>query len=482
MDRLKQYFQSNALVAEEYQAYPLRFSNPVPPALKGTLFRNGNGRFVHQGVRYDHLFDGDGMITSFSFRDGVVHYSNRHVQTREFQEENRAGKMLYRSFGTNLPGGFMRNFMKVRFKNASNTSIAWHGGRLLSLWEGGLPHEIDPATLETRGRFDYQGQLLNSFSPLDKLIFPELAFSAHYKIHPDTGVLHNFGTVAGTKQRLVHYAVAPDGQQVDISVTDMPKVFFTHDFILTESGRKVFFFTPVKFGLWRMFTGVVPPIASMDVERQKPIEILLFDADNQIRQKFYTDFGFIFHYTNGYDLPDGRVVVDGYMMDDFPDAESNKRLFEGDDAAAPAGLLTRFVLDPRIGKLERQELTPNPGELPTIHPDLTGKPYRYVWSLSKPAGADYHLLDAIQKTDVDNGDYLIREYHPCLPGEPVFIPVPGATAEDEGWVIFLLFDPEVRETCLCINDGKTLEEITRARLPHNIPLGFHGKFVKQMFP
>src|SRR6056297_1034353 len=102
MQRLKDYFTLNKEVQNEYQDLELEFDAPLPVDLNGTLFRNGNGRFVHQGVRYDHLFDGDGMLTKFTFREGKAFYRNRYVQTREFQEEEAAGKMLYRSFGTNL--------------------------------------------------------------------------------------------------------------------------------------------------------------------------------------------------------------------------------------------------------------------------------------------------------------------------------------------------------------------------------------------
>ncbi|KAK1306650.1 hypothetical protein QJS10_CPA10g00924 [Acorus calamus] len=39
-------------------------------------------------------------------------------------------------------------------KNVANTSVLCWGGRLLCMWEGGDPYEIDPRTLATRGRFD----------------------------------------------------------------------------------------------------------------------------------------------------------------------------------------------------------------------------------------------------------------------------------------------------------------------------------------
>lgn len=481
MQRLIDYFSSNKEVTQEFQNYELRFDAPLPIELRGTLFRNGNGRFEHQGIRYDHLFDGDGMVTKFTFKDGKAYYSNRYVQTKEFKEEEAEGKMLYRSFGTNMPGGFWVNAFKTQFKNASNTSVIWHGGRLLSLWEGGWPHELDPFTLETKGRFHYGGYLKNSFSKLDARIFPELAFSAHPKVHPDTGNLHNFGLVPGLKNRLVQYKIDESGKPLGSWVKHLPALSFTHDFILTATGKRIFFFTPVKFGLFDMFLGLKPPVASIQVEREKPIKILVLDPVQGQEYTFSTDFGFIFHFTNGYERTDGQVVVDGFMMPDFPGAEVNKRLFDGDDSATPAGALYRFRLNIKTGEINRQRISSYPGELPTCHPAKTGKKYRYIWSLGLPRAAPYNLLDGIQKIDVEKGRAQLKNLHPHLPGEPLFIPKPGASGEDEGYLAVLLFNTLEKTTWLNILDAANLKEIAKARLPHNIPLGFHGKFVNQLF-
>ena len=127
---LKTFLEATACVKEEYLDHSLELvEGALPPELQGTLFRNGNGRFVHQGVTYDHFFDGDGMITRFVFRDGQVHYSNRYVRTREFVDEERRGKMRYRSFGTNIPGGWPANALKMQFKNASGGYIEHYGAR-----------------------------------------------------------------------------------------------------------------------------------------------------------------------------------------------------------------------------------------------------------------------------------------------------------------------------------------------------------------
>lgn len=52
-----------------------------------------------------------------------------------------------------LKGGKMVGNTKV-MKNVANTSVVKWGGRLLCLWEGGEPYEIESRTLETLGKVD----------------------------------------------------------------------------------------------------------------------------------------------------------------------------------------------------------------------------------------------------------------------------------------------------------------------------------------
>ncbi len=476
MQILESFFAANRCVTREYDGIELEVAGEIPAGIKGTLFRNGNGRFVHQGVRYDHLFDGDGMVTAFAFdgRGGVT-YRNRYVRTREFVAEEEAGRMLYRSFGTNLPGGFARNFLKMQFKNAANTSVVWHGGRLLALWEGGWPHEIDPQTLATRSRFSYDGVLENKFSWLDQRITPELPFSAHPKEHPATGLLYNFGTAAGTQQRLVLYQVQPDGEAAITHAIPMEALSFTHDFVLTEGGRQVFFLTPVAFDIWKAFLGLAPPVAVIRQNKQQAVRILVVDGDKI--ERYETDFCFAFHFTNGFETDAHTIVADALVMADFPGADATRDFLDGDDAGTPVAHLMRFTIDRKTGAVTRERLSDHAAELPATHPDRTGRPYRYAWTVGAPPDAPHQLLTGINKIDTHERRTQYLDLFPSLPGEPLFVPRPGAAAEDDGWLLTLIFETEKTETQLRIYEAATLREVARAKLPHNIPLGFHGQFV-----
>ncbi|GGF21797.1 carotenoid oxygenase family protein [Hymenobacter cavernae] len=482
---LHDYIVANRCVTTEYDDVALELvEGALPPELVGTLLRNGNGRFEHHGVKYDHLFDGDGMVARFRFDGRQVHYRNRYVRTAEFVAEEAAERMLYRSFGTNLPGGIRTNFLKTKFKNTANTSLVQHGGHLLALWEGGLPHRLDPDTLDTLGRFDYEGVLRNPFSWLDRLITPEMPFSAHPKVHPDTGVLHNFGTVAGAQHRLALYEVSPAGEARLAHALPMPEATFAHDFVLTRSGHQIFFLTPVAFDVLRAITGLTSPAASIRVNRTQPTQIVVVDPTGAVH-RLETDFGFTFHFINGYQDADGTLVADALLLGDYPDSPSIKAYLAGnlpDDQ--PQATFVRFRLDLGSGTVTRQSLSRYEGELPEIHPARVGQPYRYTWAIGRPPESPSPLLDHLIKLDVQTGQARHAYESGTLCSEPVVVPrltSNGAASprEDDAYLVYLRFAAPTRTTDLIVADAADLRTLARLRLPHNIPLGFHGLWQEQ---
>lgn len=472
---LSAYLAANRRTSPEHddELLPL-LEGALPPDLIGTLLRNGNGHFEQHGVAYEHLFDGDGMVARFVFDGHGVRYRNRYVRTREFVAEEQAGRMLYRSFGTNLPGGLRANFGKMQFKNTANTSLVQHGGHLLALWEGGLPHALAPDSLATLGRFDYGGVLRNPFSWLDRRITPEMPFSAHPKVHPTTGVLHNFGTVAGTTHRLVLYEVSPAGQARLAHVLPMPEATFAHDFILTASGHQIFFLTPVAFDVLRAFSGLTSPAASIKVDRTQATQVVVVDPAGAVH-RLSTDFCFVFHFVNGYQDTDGTLVADALLLDDYPDTLSIKAYLQGhlpDDARQAR--FTRFRLDLATGRVTQQPLSDCEGELPEVNPAYAGQPYRYAWSIGRPPGHSLPLLDHLLKLDVQTGAVRTAYQPHTLCSEPVIIPRQPGGAEDDAYLTYLRYDAPTNTTDLLVADAATLAPLARLRLPHNIPLGFHG--------
>eukprot|EP00878_Enallax_costatus_P035826 GHUV01040057.1.p1 GENE.GHUV01040057.1~~GHUV01040057.1.p1 ORF type:complete len:367 (+),score=91.51 GHUV01040057.1:124-1101(+) len=146
----------------------------IPEELSGTYFRNGPGMQVNNPRYKRHTFDGDGMVLSFGFNEGQVWFKNKYVRTKGFLDEQAAGRPVHRTAFTRgaADGGMLFNPFDFQLKNVANTGVLHWGGKLLALYESGLPHELDPATLDTLGETDLNGQLVT----------PVLA--AHYRVMP----------------------------------------------------------------------------------------------------------------------------------------------------------------------------------------------------------------------------------------------------------------------------------------------------------
>src|SRR5215470_4481842 len=206
-------------LAEEYSYRLDDIEGAVPARLRGTLFRNGSGRNALGGKWFAHWFDGDGMIVAVRFDDQGIHFQNRYVLTRNYRDETRAGRILYRGFGKMVAGGVLANALRP-LANVSNTSVVIEYGRLLSLWEGGPPMALDPENLRTLGMETFNGAVS--------------AFSAHPKIDPDTGELFNFGIDYGARSTLTPYRLNK-GIVTHLPVVDLPYPVMNHDFALIRS-------------------------------------------------------------------------------------------------------------------------------------------------------------------------------------------------------------------------------------------------------
>ena len=466
------YLRSNETVRDEVDTLLHVAEGALPSGLRGVLYRNGPGKMEVYGTRYRHPFDGDGMVTRFAFDGESVRYRNRFVHTMEYDAEARAAKMLYRSFGTNLPGGLRRNFLRMHFKNAANTSVVLWAGKLLALWEGGLPHLLDPVTLETHGRYDFDGRLRNRSGLLSRVMTPELPFSAHPKLDLDTGELINFGTLMGATNRLVTYRVRPDGTMVAPSFTPLAALSFVHDFVLTRN-YLAFFVSSVSFRIAATLAGVATPVGSLSATEDAPATLLLLPRDGRAPIHVPVRPGFVFHFANGYEDAAGRVVLDGMRMDTLPEASLVEALLDGREVNVPPARPTRYIVDPDRKTASERELSSGMAELPTIDPRHAGRDYRHFWAIAGQPDQTHPFYQRIVHFD-HAGSAIARDFAPDLPGEPVFVPTSPDAPEGEGFVLSLVYRVHAHRSDLYVLRASDLGPVCRLELPHHVPGGFHG--------
>ena len=131
---------------EEHDYWIDEVEGELPADLRGIFFSNGPGRQKIGGTPYGHWFDGDGMLSRFTFTGDTVYFRNRYVRTPKYVQETAARAIVCRGFGTQISGGFFKNVGKMP-ANPANTNTIVHGGHLLALNEGGKPFALKPDSL-----------------------------------------------------------------------------------------------------------------------------------------------------------------------------------------------------------------------------------------------------------------------------------------------------------------------------------------------
>ncbi len=455
----------------------------LPAELQGVLYRNGPGRLERGGQWVHHPFDGDGMITALRLQGGTAQLSNRFVRTEGWLAEEKAGKVLFRGvFGSQKPGGVLANAFDLRLKNIANTGVVRLGDDLLALWEAAEPHALDPDSLETRG-----------LCRLDGVLKPGDAFSAHPRFDPGhhgSKRMVTFGVKTGPRStlRLMEFAVEDEpetgikaGQLLSERRDSFNGFAFLHDFAITPNWavflQNAINFNPLPFVMGRK--GAAQCLESKAGGQAKfwlvPRESGTFAG--QPPKIIDAPEGFVFHHLNAWEEGD-EVVIDSIYYTDFPSIGPDVDFRQVDFELIPEGLLERCRINPTKGTIQSQRLSGRCCEFAMVNPAQVGLEARYAWMAVAEREQGNDPLQAIKKLDLKSGARHIWSAAPRgFVSEPVMVARPGATSEDDGWVLCLVWNGARCASDLVILNADDLSEQAVLELPLAVPHGLHGSWV-----
>lgn len=468
---------ARAATEHDYTVSNAEIKGKLPETLRGTFFRMGPGRYEVGNDAFGHAFDGDGMVHSVTFTDQGVKYINRYVRTPKYLKETQANGIVYRSLGHNAPGGWRKNIGKSP-ANCANTNVMWHGGHLLALWEGGRPYELDPATLDTLGEFDYGGRL-NQLNP----------FSAHGKVDPRTGDYYNFGMGFGPRGVGVYlYRIDPRGCLDKKGFFKTGMFSFLHDFALTEH-YAVFFVSPLHTANpVKALLGLETYMEAMTFEPQKPTRIYVVSLKTfEVVRTFETE-GFIpVHFSNSWEEGNELVV----HVTHFTDWEAITRMLSKPARYAPGhdfsindkSALWQYRLNLATGKL-RHEALPGHDNIEFMQWDYrrTGVKSRITYANAILPYEGSTVFNGIQRQDHKTGKYTIHDFGAgTLISEAVFAPREKTASEEDGYLLTAVYRAATHTTDIVVLDAKSLEELALVPLRTHIPLGFHCGYTARAF-
>ena len=421
---------------------PLPIDGSIPPDLEGMLLRNGPNPAVPPDPARYHWFSGDGMVHAVELRDGqAVSYRNRWVRTRK----------LAAAMGTAPPRGPIEPL-----NGPANTHVIAHGGRILALVESGFAHRLSPE-LATLCIEDFDGMLT---SPM----------TAHPHADPETGALAFFGYDLFGPPYLRYHELDRLGSLVHTTEVEIPRPTMQHDFGVTAS-RVAFLDLPVVFDFDLATEGVELPFR-WDPEAGARIGVL--GRGGRCRRAV------------GGPRPLLRVPR-GQRLRRRPRGGARRVPLREDlrhrrgraprlDAARPATVAGRRRRRAGGDHGPRRPLR----RVPRVDDHLAGRPYRYGYctEIVREAGTD--RFAGLVRYDMVRDEAVHHEFgEGRAAGEAVFVRAPDGRADDEGWVLAVVYDAARGASDLVILDATSFAGPPEAvvHLPARVPFGFHGSWV-----
>lgn len=445
----------------EYSFESLRVEGMIPQDLAGTLYRVGPGQFDAFGKKLPHWFDGDGAIAAIRILDGKASGAAKMIQTKGAQKEKKAGELFLSSYGISAKSWFNR--LTMAFRNAANTSLFVWNNQLFALWEAGLPTEISTHDLSTLGETRLHGTLNRTFS-------------AHPHFVPSRNAHYNFGIHYGPNPKIELFELREDGHAKTLGSVPFPGTAFVHDFIATDH-YLVFIAAPIFVDAMGLLFKGIPTSNAMHWQEKAGTHLIIVPIDNpKAHWKLHSHAFLDVHFFNGFERGD-ELVIDGISYSDMSTIDGLKSYTEGKTPTATPGAVTRKVIHLKEKTLRFEKIVDLFCEFPQVSPEVFARDYSwgYVLSQKTQAGPDY--FTAISKINMKTKQYQTIDFgHGYYPSEPLFVSKKGGIAEDDGYILTLVYDSVLHQSYVVVLDAKAFssEPLAKIYLTDFFPLTFHG--------
>jgi carotenoid cleavage dioxygenase-like enzyme len=454
-------------LTEERAVDALPVEGTVPDWLEGTLVRNGPAQFEVGDDRYNHWFDGQAMLRAFRIEGGRVGYRNRFLETKTRRESLEKGKISRAEFGTDPCRSIFQRIHSV-FDPTLTDNASIHvdrlAGRVVALTETPLPVAFDPETLETAGVVPYT----------DDLEAPATTAHPHSEVGTDRTLTYcvDFG-----RQCRYHVCAIDPGtsRRRVLATLDVDAPSYMHSFGMTERYAVLSEWPLVVRPLDLLLSGE-PFIENYEWTPGRGTRFRIVRlSDGEEVAACEAEPAFAFHHVNAFERGD-EIVCD---VAAYPDPQIIDDLYLDrlrDPARHPTRAhLRRYRLPLGGGAASSERRVDANLELPRIDDRVEGRRYRVAYGIG--THKEDSFADRLVKADVEAGTAATWEEDGLHPGEPVYVPRPGGSGEDEGVVLSVVLDVEAERSLLLVLDAESFDERARAAVPHALPFDFHGTFL-----
>jgi carotenoid cleavage dioxygenase-like enzyme len=452
----------------EVDVHDCETTGSIPKGLDGALYRMHLDWLYPPANLDETILAADGYISAFRLKDGRAHYKGRYVQTERYRRQMEAGRQLYgyyRNPYTDDPS--VRNIAHPGARTTANTTPVILAGKLYATKEDGLPYEIDPVTLTTKGQQSFGAQ------------WDSETFTAHPKVDPLTGETFAYGYEAkGLCSRDVfvccfdrHGRITRQWRFQAPHTSMLHDMWLTQEHLVIPGGGTVTDVDWLKAG--KMHWG-------WDSTRPSWHAVIRRNGGDEDIRFFFGPERSIVHTANAR-TEGNRIVLEG------PAANGNTWPWFKDIHGAPYAQSTntfrRLTLDLGSKNNVTEEVLFDTAitSFTRIDERFLTLPYRY--SYVQYADKRFDSGGRLGRTDgncVARLDLHTNTLTPFFPGparalhEPVFIPASDTSPEGEGYLLAAGDNLDQSTTELYLIEAMSMQELARVTLPFRSTPQVHG--------
>ncbi|XXG48093.1 hypothetical protein AAC387_Pa02g2625 [Persea americana] len=465
----------------------------------------GNSSFIQ--------VEGEGMVHATYFSkdtsgNWTMLYKNRYIESDSYMIEKEQNKPLFLPAAEGKPPAILAAFVLnlLRFgivnKEASNTNVFEHAGKVYSVAENHFPYEIDISNLDTRNVWTLSGSWGRPFT-------------SHPKKDPKTGEMIIMG-VDAKKPYYVLGVVSADGNKLTHKVDiKFNRSTLCHEVGVTENYNIIMDY-PLMIDVGRLFRG--GSLIKFEKNRGSRIGVMPRYGTEESVVWFGVETHCTFHIINSFEDGDEVVLIGCRSTGSIipgPDYGIDKLkwfqraftpvLAAGDDfdPSIDGTILPcpyEWRLNMKTGAVKEGNLT-GPEfamDFPAINNSIMGMKNKYGYtqvldtiSSSNLGMAKFNKFAKLYFEEEENkfmkeGEKRIKvEYHVlednCFCSGLQFVGKPSGIDEDDGWLICYVHNEKTNLSQVHIIDAKRFPEgaVAKITLPQRVPYGFHGTFIRR---
>ena len=462
----------------------------IPSYVNGTFIIPALGQFEMGGYAFEGLLDPFGKLHRFTFKENGAKMCShaRMMDTTFYNNSIDMGRIAPNLLFTDTKppsgysgiqnlGGPQDNLFVNSYKIGSKFRLKSDTPKVL---------EFDPMSLRMTKNVTWKDSL-------DRLVLG--LGSAHQlpdpsnsdciiDLHPQMGMMH---------KEVVVYRVCPQDPYTRQHVNSYDNHYmpYFHSFGLTKSALVLLHmhFTLNMMAVFQKGGTLATAFQPVDVGKDTAVMVMPLDGSAAIPFSIPGDIYFT-HSINAYSN-ETATIWDFCAFDENPFLHATTlsvyRNKTARDAADPGlrGIPKRLVMHtsgPLKGQATIAEMGPPTSKIttdfPSINPRFASKPYCYFWGNEWYHDGKSYASLAVVKWDLCSGttakkSYFYREN--AYPSEPKMIP-DASGKEDEGIIIFTLYDGEAGSTSVVLLNAQTLDVVYESKGFGKIGFTTHGEF------